>query len=151
MRGMEWVGREVFERGFWKSGEDLQVEIEVLDTEEGDQLTDGIIQDEDTDDHGNELKNEPERRWIRITRTAVNLAGLIDGFTWVEGTREWKVDGTLEAKYANGETRTIMNENRRKFDVGAGGGPTTQWTLTLTMRKRTNLQKVRTAKRIRKR
>ncbi|KAF8129951.1 hypothetical protein EV363DRAFT_274197 [Boletus edulis] len=98
MRGMEWVGREVFERGFWKSGEDRHVEIEVLDTEEGDQLTDGIIQDEDADERGNELKNDAARRWIRITRTAVNLVGLVDGFTWVEGTREWKVDGALEAK-----------------------------------------------------
>ncbi|KAF8448043.1 hypothetical protein L210DRAFT_3441767 [Boletus edulis BED1] len=98
MRGMEWVGRKVFERGYWKSGEDRRVEIEVLDTEEGDQLTDGIIQDEDADERGNELKNDTARRWIRITRTAVNLAGLVDGFTWVEGTREWKVDGALEAK-----------------------------------------------------
>ncbi|KAF8447784.1 hypothetical protein L210DRAFT_3641670 [Boletus edulis BED1] len=50
------------------------------------------------DDRGNELKHETARRWIRITRTAVNLAGLVDGFAWVEGTREWKVDGALEAK-----------------------------------------------------
>ncbi|KAF8142152.1 hypothetical protein EV363DRAFT_1097922, partial [Boletus edulis] len=88
MHGMEWVGREVFERGFWKSGEDRHVEIDVLDTEEGDQLTDGIIQDEDADERGNELKNDAARRWIRITRTAVNLVGLVDGFTWVEGTHE---------------------------------------------------------------
>ncbi|KAG6372133.1 hypothetical protein JVT61DRAFT_7917 [Boletus reticuloceps] len=62
-------------------GEDRRVEIEVLDTEEGDQLTDGIIQDEDADDRGNELT----QLWIRITRTAVNLAGLVDGLAWVEG------------------------------------------------------------------
>ncbi|KAG6374236.1 hypothetical protein JVT61DRAFT_4245 [Boletus reticuloceps] len=49
-------------------------------------------------DDRNELKNETARRWIRITCTAVNLAGLVDGFTWVEGTREWKVDGALETK-----------------------------------------------------
>ena len=98
MRGMEWVGRKVFERGYWKSGEDRRVEIEVLDVEEGGQLTDGIIEDEDDDERDNELKNETGRRWTRITRSAVNLAGLVDGFTWVEGTREWKVDGILEAK-----------------------------------------------------
>ena len=98
MRGMEWVGRKVFERGYWRSGEDRRVEIEVLDTEEGNQLTDGIIQDEDVDERGNELKNETARRWTRIARTAVNLAGLVDGFTWVEGARKWKVDGLLEAK-----------------------------------------------------
>ncbi|KAF8136966.1 hypothetical protein EV363DRAFT_644473 [Boletus edulis] len=83
------------------------------------------------DECGNELKNDTARRWIRIMRTAVNLAGLVDGFTWVEGMCEWKVDGALEAK--------------------GRSGPTTQWILTLTMRKRTNLRKVRTVKRIRKR
>lgn len=98
MRGMEWVGRKVFERGYWKSGEDRRVEIEVLDIEEGGQLTDGIIEDEDEDERGSGLKNETMQRWTRIARTAVNLTGLVDGFTWVEGTREWKVDGILEAK-----------------------------------------------------
>ena len=98
LRGMEWVGRKVFERGYWKSADDRRVEIEVLDIEEGNQLTDGIIQDEDADERGSELKNETAQRWTRITRTAVNLAGLVDGLTWVEGTRGWKVDGVLEAK-----------------------------------------------------
>lgn len=99
MRGMEWVGRKVFERGYWKTGEDRHVEIEVLDVEEA-QLTDGIIQDEDEegDERGGKLKSETARRWTRIARTAVNLAALVDGFTWVEGTREWKVDGVLVAK-----------------------------------------------------
>lgn len=98
MRGMEWVGRKVFERGYWKSGEDRRVEIEVLDTEEGNQLTDGIIQDEDADERDSGLKNETAQRWTRIARTAVNLAGIVDGFTWVEGTRGFKVGGVLEAK-----------------------------------------------------
>ncbi|KAF8445064.1 hypothetical protein L210DRAFT_532221 [Boletus edulis BED1] len=76
MRGMEYVGRKVCKRGYWKK-------IVARNTQEGDQLTDGIIQDEDADERGNELKNDTARRWIRITRTAVNLAGLVDGFTWV--------------------------------------------------------------------
>ena len=109
MRGMEWVGRKVFERGYWKSAEDRRVEIEVLDIEEGNQLTDGIIQDEDADERGSELKSETAQRWTRITRTAVNLAGLVDGFTWVEGTRDWKVDGVLEAK-----VRSWRDEDRHE-------------------------------------
>ena len=32
LRGMEWVGRKVFERGFWKSGEDKKAELDVLET-----------------------------------------------------------------------------------------------------------------------
>ncbi|KAF9228014.1 hypothetical protein BS17DRAFT_747074 [Gyrodon lividus] len=110
MRGMEWVGRKVFERGYWKSGEDRRAEVEVLDVEEGGQLTDGIIEDEDDEDEGGtERKNENTRRWIRIVRCGVNLAGLVDGFTWVEGTREWKVGGALEAK-----VRTWKDEDRHE-------------------------------------
>ncbi len=30
MRGMEWVGCRVFERGYWKSGEERKAEMEVL-------------------------------------------------------------------------------------------------------------------------
>ena len=41
---MEWVGRKVFERGYWKSREDRHVEIEVLE--------------EDVDEHGSELNRE---------------------------------------------------------------------------------------------
>lgn len=35
LRGMEWVGRRVYERGFWKSGEERRAEIEVLNKSEG--------------------------------------------------------------------------------------------------------------------
>ena len=48
--------------------------------------------------HSSEIKNETTQPWTMIARTAVNLAGLVDGFTWVEGTCDWKVDGVLDAK-----------------------------------------------------
>jgi protein SMG6 len=36
LRGTEWVGGKVFERGYWnKTGEERRVEMEVLDVEEG--------------------------------------------------------------------------------------------------------------------
>ena len=98
MRGMEWVGRKVFERGYWKSTEDRRVEIEVLDIKEGNQLTDSIIQDEDADERDSGLGNETARRWTGIMCTAVNLAGFVDSFTWVEGICNRKVDSVLEAK-----------------------------------------------------
>jgi hypothetical protein len=31
-------------------------------------------------------------------RCAVSLSSVVDGFTWVEGTREWRVEGALETK-----------------------------------------------------
>ena len=99
MHGMEWVGHKVFEHGYWKSAENHCMEIEVSDIEEGNQLTDSIIQDEDTDERGSELNSETAQQWTRITCTAVNLAGFVDGFTWVEGiVCNWKVDGVFEAK-----------------------------------------------------
>jgi protein SMG6 len=50
LRGMEWVGRKVFERGFWKSGKEKKAELEVLEMIEGKALTDGTIEDDDGDD-----------------------------------------------------------------------------------------------------
>ncbi|OAX36867.1 hypothetical protein K503DRAFT_801694 [Rhizopogon vinicolor AM-OR11-026] len=102
LRGMEWVGRKVFERGYWKSGEERRVEVDVLDMEEGGQLTDGIIEDEDDEDEGHSRGDsshrETNKRWTRIVRSAVCLSSTVDGFTWVEGSREWRVEGTLEVK-----------------------------------------------------
>jgi hypothetical protein len=45
--------------------------------EERNQLTDGVIRDEDADEQDSELKNETAQRWSRIARTAVNVAGLV--------------------------------------------------------------------------
>lgn len=102
LRGMEWISRKVFERGYWKSGEERRVEVEILDVEEGRQLTDGIIEDEDDEEDGHScrenLRGETSKRWSRLVRCAVSLSSVVDGFTWVEGTREWRVEGALETK-----------------------------------------------------
>lgn len=63
LRGMEWVGRKVYERGFWKSngGEDekfARIEVEYLCESErgkGDDGTDGKIEDDDDDVHPNHV------------------------------------------------------------------------------------------------
>jgi hypothetical protein len=103
MRGMEWVGRRVFERGYWKSDEEKSKEIELLDTCEGGEVTDGIIEDEDDDDDEGTASRgtfggETGRRWTRIVRCGVGIAQAVDGFKWVEGTRDWSVEGVLEQK-----------------------------------------------------
>jgi len=115
LRGMEWVGRKIFERGYWKSGEERRVEIDVLDVEEGGQLTDGIIEDDGDEDEGHSHE-ETSKRWIRIVRSAVSLSTAVDGFTWVEGTREWRVEGTLEAKVRrwHEEDRLEREEEERR-------------------------------------
>jgi hypothetical protein len=40
----------VFERGYWKSGEEKTKEVEVLDASKGEEVTDGIVKDEDEDE-----------------------------------------------------------------------------------------------------
>ena len=93
LHGMEWVGRKVFERGFWKSGEEKNAELEVMEMIEGKALTDGTIEDDDGDDAPKSLSlsgsgSELISRWVRIIRCGVNIAGAVDGFNWVEGSRE---------------------------------------------------------------
>ena len=41
LRGMEWVGRLIFERGYWKSCEDKGKEVEILKASEFMEVTDG--------------------------------------------------------------------------------------------------------------
>ncbi|KAJ3572504.1 hypothetical protein NP233_g3036 [Leucocoprinus birnbaumii] len=143
MRGMEWVSRKVFERGYWKSGAD-RPEIEVLDSHEIDQSTDGQIEDDREEEkkgqhyYGVKLdglydassipRNEgwrvsPEetkmKRWIRIVRSAIDIAGSVPGFNWVEGTREWRVEGKLADKVAAWrEMERMEREEEEKRRLG---------------------------------
>ncbi|KAF9466407.1 hypothetical protein BDZ94DRAFT_220383 [Collybia nuda] len=97
LRGMEWVGRKVFERGYWKSGEERRAEIEVLEESEGGEVTDGRIENDDEEGEGGR-GDIYKKRWVRIVRSAVGISGAVDGLTWVEGTREWRVEGKLAEK-----------------------------------------------------
>ena len=97
LRGMEWVGRKVFERGYWKNGEERRAESEVLEETENGDMTDGQIEDDDdSDDSGS--GDVVKKRWIRIVRSGIGISGVVDGFSWVEGTRVWKVEGRLAEK-----------------------------------------------------
>jgi protein SMG6 len=101
MRGMEWVGRRVFERGYWKNDDEKSKEVKLLDASEGGEVTDGIIEDGDEDEGAaskSMLGGETAKRWTRIVRCAVGIAQVVDGFKWVEGTRRWRVEGALERK-----------------------------------------------------
>jgi protein SMG6 len=117
LRGMEWVGRRVFERGYWKSGEEKSKEVEVLDASEGEEVTDGIIEDEDEDESASSGSGgETLKRWTRIVRCAVGIAQAIDGFRWVKGTRDWRIEGTLERKVQmwKEEARTEREAEERR-------------------------------------
>jgi protein SMG6 len=122
LRGMEWVGRKVFERGYWKSGEERRAESEVLEETEGGDVTDGQIEDDDdADDSGS--GDVVKKRWVRIVRSGVGIFNVVDGFTWVEGTREWKVEGKLAEKVRKWqELDRIEEEEEEKRRLG------TRWT-----------------------
>lgn len=96
LRGMEWGGRRVFERGFWKGGEDRHMEIEILDArEDKDTLTDGIIESEDEADRD---ASGTSARWIRIARAAGILAKTVPGFRCDASSRTFAVSGVLKEK-----------------------------------------------------
>ncbi|KAF5387074.1 hypothetical protein D9615_001809 [Tricholomella constricta] len=106
LRGMEWVGRSVFERGYWKSGDERHAEIEVLaERELADEMTDGRIEDDDEEEAvggsrsgGVGSGDVVTKRWVRVVRSAVGISTVVGGFTWAEGTREWKVEDRLAEK-----------------------------------------------------
>ncbi|TFK72533.1 hypothetical protein BDN72DRAFT_894698 [Pluteus cervinus] len=93
MRGMEWASRKVHERGFWKSGTDRRMELEVLDDFEVADQTDGRIEDDNSEPNAT-----TPSRWVRIIRCGVDLSKTVNGFTWIDGTKDWKVEGALAEK-----------------------------------------------------
>ncbi|KAL1728623.1 hypothetical protein EV714DRAFT_285553 [Schizophyllum commune] len=98
LRGMEWVARKVWERGYWKSGEERRPELEILDAQEAEAaLEDGRIED---DEEAAGHQKADGQRWTRVIRGAVELSKQIRGLTWVRGTREWRVEGELAEKTA---------------------------------------------------
>ncbi|KAG6840703.1 hypothetical protein C0991_004947 [Blastosporella zonata] len=123
VRGMEWVGRSVFERGYWKAGEERRAEIEVLEEDGERETTDGHIEDDDDDENeggrGSGGGDVVGKRWVRVVRSAVNIGGMVDGFSWVEGTREWMVEGRLKEKVHQWrEQDRIEQEEEEKRRLG---------------------------------
>ncbi|KDQ59481.1 hypothetical protein JAAARDRAFT_126988 [Jaapia argillacea MUCL 33604] len=122
VRGMEWVGRKVFERGFWNksSSSEDHVELEVLDTRDASEdVTDGIIEDEDEDEESSasrRLLSQNHQRWLRTTRAGLSLAKIVGGFDRSMGTREWRVSGPLAEKVArwSEEDRLEREQDERR-------------------------------------
>jgi len=120
MRGMEWVGRRVFERGYWKSGEETKAEMDVLSpADESGEGTDGKIEDDDDDglEKKSGVKCDLVRRWVRIVRCAVTISDTVEGFRWVEGSRVWRVEGALKEKvqeWKEEERKEREEEERRR-------------------------------------
>ncbi|KAH6867819.1 hypothetical protein BKA70DRAFT_1492558 [Coprinopsis sp. MPI-PUGE-AT-0042] len=137
MCGMEWVGRKVFEHGYWKSGEDRKAELDVLEQSEGLELADGRIEgNEDEDADGSSTKkssdlSELERRWTRVCRSAMGIAQAVNGLACVEGTMEWKLKDRLAQKVEQWREEDRVRELEDKKCAWTNAGSTTRWRSTM--------------------
>ncbi|KAJ3767486.1 hypothetical protein FB446DRAFT_327400 [Lentinula raphanica] len=96
LRGLEWVSRNVYPHKFWKASEGSEMaEIEILGKPQPVEVTDGFIEDDNSKRARASKRRSEETRWIRIARSAIDIAGAVEGFTCVEGTLEWRVEGVL--------------------------------------------------------
>ena len=101
LRGMAWGGRKIYERGFWNRAADGRInEAAVLDVKEGEEITDGVIEDDDDDDGEGNVPHtsDQDNRWIRALRSGMRITKYVDGFVCTQqpnGKRVWSVEGRL--------------------------------------------------------
>ena len=132
LRGMAWGGRKIYERGFWSRAADGRInETAVLDVKEGEEVSDGIIEDDDDDDDDDGKGNSPhisdqDNRWIRVLRSGMRITKYVDGFMCTQqqnGKRIWSVEGRLADKVENWKEQrrrereeADMRRIRRRWD-----------------------------------
>jgi len=132
LRGMAWGGRKIYERGFWSRATDGRInETAVLDVKEGEEVSDGIIEDDDDDDDDNGKGNSPhisdqDNRWIRVLRSGMRITKYVDGLMCTQqqnGKRVWSVEGRLADKVESWEEQqrrereeADMRRIRRRWD-----------------------------------
>ena len=103
LRGMGWGGRKIYERGFWnRAGGGRITEAAVLDVKEGEETSDGIIEDDDDDDDDGKGNSphitDQDNRWIRVLRSGMRITKYVNGFICTHqpnGKRVWSVEGRL--------------------------------------------------------
>ncbi|KAJ3825018.1 hypothetical protein F5880DRAFT_1622927 [Lentinula raphanica] len=119
LRGLEWVGRNIYPHKFWKASEGCEkAEIEILGKPQPVQVTDGFIEDDNSKKASSSKRRSEETRWIRTARSAIDIAGAVEGFTCVEGTLEWRVEGVLveQVRHWKEEDRVEQElEERRRM------------------------------------
>ena len=113
IRGMEWVGRRVYERGFWKSktsprnsggaaqprsGERFASEMDVLlaNFESSVDISEGVVEAEEEDDLTDGPVAVNQRRWKRVAWAAGVLVKHVEGLELQEG--KVVIDGALKVK-----------------------------------------------------
>ena len=139
VRGMEWVGRRVYERGFWKakssgrgsgamaqpqprSGERFQSEMDVLlaNFDSTMDISEGVIDEAE----GTDLTDGPvavnQRRWKRVAWAAGVILKHVDGFEMVDiglvitGSLKERLDEIERVKRVEEEQQRLREKARRE-------------------------------------
>ena len=99
LRGMAWSGRKLYGRGFWNRDTDGRInEAAILDVKEGEEVSDGISEDDNDGEKQSPCIGDQDNRWIRVLRSGMRVTKYVDGFTSVKqpsGKRFWMVEGRL--------------------------------------------------------
>ncbi|KAJ3717157.1 hypothetical protein C8R42DRAFT_744289 [Lentinula raphanica] len=123
LHGLEWVGRNIYPHKFWKASEGCEkAEIEILGKPQPVQVTDGFIEDDNSKKASSSKRRSEETRWIRTARSAIDIAGAVQGFTCVEGTLEWRVEGVLVE-----QVRHWKEEDRVEQELEERGRMCSSW------------------------
>ncbi|KZP02207.1 hypothetical protein FIBSPDRAFT_970286 [Athelia psychrophila] len=83
LRGMEWVGHRVFERGYWKNGEEKSKEIEVLDASE------------DSERKRHRDRQELDSHHSMCRQHCAHCRQLY----WVNHIKEWRIEDALSKRF----------------------------------------------------
>ena len=130
IRGMEWVGRRVYERGFWKtksnsrgsgsgafvqprSGERFQSEMDVLLAEFDSALdiSEGVVDEVEGTDLTDGAVAVNHRRWKRVAWAAGVMVKYVDGLELRDG--KVVIEGVLKAKVEEIEVQRQAERARR--------------------------------------
>lgn len=119
LRGMQWLGRRVYEHGFWKPKPDLSGEMDVLlEDEAEEQETDGIIEDDEDEFDGGRVKSG--QRWVRIIRASLAMTQTVPGFQFDRSKMVWELGEEMNQKaaaWAEEERLDREAEERRRSKV----------------------------------
>ena len=93
---MAWGERKIYERGFWNRAVNGRInETAVLDVKEGEEVSDGIIEDDDEGKNGSHHTSDQDSiGWIRVLRSGARITVYVDGFVCTQqlnGKRIWTV------------------------------------------------------------
>lgn len=129
IRGMEWVGRRVYERGFWKAkgsgrgsgalaqpriGDRFQSEMDVLlaTFDSAIDISEGVVEEVD----GADLTDGPvavnQRRWRRVAWAGGVLAKHVDGLSIADG--KVFIEGVLADRLSEIEASRLAEEEANK-------------------------------------